>query len=335
MAKLTLSDVSNILGNPTSAAATINANNTLIETALENTLSRNGTIPNTMTADLDLNNNDILDVNLLSTNSLTVNGLPLVPGDAVNAANFATAAQGLKADTALQPAAIGTTIQPLDSDLTAIAALVSAANQLPYATGSGTWALTPFTAFARTILDDADASTALTTLGVSAFAQTILDDADASAVRTTIGAQPLDTDLTAIAALTSAADQLAYATGAGTWAMTGLTAFGRGLIDDANSSAGRATLGLVIGTNVQAFRLSGSATFDPPSLADGAGTTTTVTVTGAVMGNFAIPAFSLSTQGITVTANVTAADTVTVRFQNETGGVIDLGSGTLSVAVFN
>lgn len=78
---------------------------------------------------------------------------------------------------------------------------------------------------------------------------------------------------------------------------------------------------------------SGSATYDPPSLADGAGASTTVTATGAALGDFATASFSLSTQGITVTANVTAANTVTVRFQNETGGVLDLGSGTLKVIV--
>lgn len=79
--------------------------------------------------------------------------------------------------------------------------------------------------------------------------------------------------------------------------------------------------------------LTGSATYDPPSLADGAGASTTVTVTGAALGDFAQASFSLSTQGITVTANVTAANTVTVRFQNETGGILDLASGTLRAVV--
>lgn len=81
------------------------------------------------------------------------------------------------------------------------------------------------------------------------------------------------------------------------------------------------------------FMLTGSATYDPPSLADGAGASTTVTVTGAILGDFAMASFSLSTQGILVTANVTAANTVTVRFQNETAGVIDLLSGTLRACV--
>lgn len=70
------------------------------------------------------------------------------------------------------------------------------------------------------------------------------DDANFAATVTTslAGKQPLDTDLTAIAALTSAADKVPYSTGAGTWALTPLTAAGRALIDDADVATQRATL---------------------------------------------------------------------------------------------
>lgn len=59
MAKLTLTPLTSAY----QAVATLNANNTLIETALENTLSRDGTTPNTMSANLDMNSNDILNLN--------------------------------------------------------------------------------------------------------------------------------------------------------------------------------------------------------------------------------------------------------------------------------
>lgn len=77
----------------------------------------------------------------------------------------------------------------------------------------------------------------------------------------------------------------------------------------------------------------GSATYNPPSLADGVGTTTTVACTGAALGDFAHASFSLDLQGITLTAWVSSANVVSVRFQNESGGVLDLASGTLKVGV--
>jgi hypothetical protein len=65
MAKLTLSNLAN-LSNEASAVTTINNNSDAIETAIENTLSRDGTSPNSMGADLDLNGYDLINVgNLL------------------------------------------------------------------------------------------------------------------------------------------------------------------------------------------------------------------------------------------------------------------------------
>lgn len=58
--------------------------------------------------------------------------------------------------------------------------------------------------------------------------------------------------LASIAGLTTAADTMIYTTASNVYATTPLTAFGRSLIDDAAAVNARSTLGLVIGTNVQA-----------------------------------------------------------------------------------
>lgn len=50
--------------------------------------------------------------------------------------------------------------QPVDAELTALAALVSAGDRLPYFTGSGSAALATFTTYARTLVAAVDAATA-------------------------------------------------------------------------------------------------------------------------------------------------------------------------------
>ena len=78
MAKLTLTDLAN-LENETTAVNAINNNNTSIETALENTLSRDGTTPNTMGANLDMNSHKITNLSA-----------PTSPNDAARLADVST-----------------------------------------------------------------------------------------------------------------------------------------------------------------------------------------------------------------------------------------------------
>jgi hypothetical protein len=58
VAKITLSDLTTLSG----AAAVINENNAALKTAIDNTLSRDGTTPNVMQADLDMNSNQIINL---------------------------------------------------------------------------------------------------------------------------------------------------------------------------------------------------------------------------------------------------------------------------------
>jgi hypothetical protein len=88
------------------------------------------------------------------------------------------------------------------------------------------------------------------------------------------------------------------------------------------------------GTSISSGFLNGSKTHDFPSLTNGLTAVTTVTCTGATVGMFAIASLSTNTAGVTLVANVTAANTVTVRAVNQTGSTVDLASGTLKVRAF-
>jgi hypothetical protein len=86
---------------------------------------------------------------------------------------------------------------------------------------------------------------------------------------------------------------------------------------------------------LRADYLSGAVTWDPGSLADGAGETSAgITVTGAELGDFVSVAAPYDLQDATVTGYVSAADTVEIRIQNESGGVRDFAEGSWKVRVY-
>ncbi|MEO5336023.1 MAG: tail fiber protein [Magnetospirillum sp. WYHS-4] len=158
--------------------------------------------------------------------------------------------------------------------LAAIAGLVSAANLLPYFTGSGTAALAEITAFARTLLDDIDAAAARATLGLGTAATLnagaapgnlvqldgsgALPGVSAANLTNVPGNYTANPQLAALAALASAADKLPYFTGSGTASLADITAFARMLLDDADAAAARATLELGTASTLNAGTAAGN-----------------------------------------------------------------------------
>lgn len=77
-----------------------------------------------------------------------------------------------------------------------------------------------------------------------------------------------------------------------------------------------------------------AATINVASLADGAGATSQVTLNGVALGDIVLGVSAgVDLQDMTVTAYVQAANTIEIRVQNESGGVIDLASTTFRVLV--
>lgn len=169
MAKLTLSDITD-LQNESTVVSAINANNALVEVALENTLSRDGTSPNTMVGVLDMNSNQIYnlpaaiydtspvrksefdqavlgtgDGNVVGPAGATAGNIAVFSGSTghviseitkipvTQGGTNATTASAARTSLGL---AIGTDVQAFDSDLAAVAGL--AATGLIARTATGT-----------------------------------------------------------------------------------------------------------------------------------------------------------------------------------------------------
>ena len=226
MAKLTLSS----LTSSYRSNAALNANFDAIEAAIENTLSRDGTSPNAMAANLDMGSNLIINLSdpvsaqdgatknyvdgladtIADINAIThadgvfvvsdgtdwvgesgatarasmgvtigtdvqaydaglqdISGLATTDGNIIvgNGSNW-VAESGATARTSLG-LGIGTDVQAYDAGLTSLAGLTTAADKMVYTTALDTYAVTDLSSFARTVLDDATAKDARTTLDVN------------------------------------------------------------------------------------------------------------------------------------------------------------------------
>lgn len=326
MTKLVLNDLDN-LDNPISVVSTINSNNAAIKAALENTLSRNGASPNTMTANLDLDSYRIINLPEATSNTEPIRkgdasslilsvlaehpenyrgpagpqgpiGLQGSPGPAgpqgpqgatglqgaqgpagatgpqgPQGNTGATGLQGLKGDKgdkgdtgATGPQGPGITIKgsvatvgnlPSSGNVISDAYIVTADGHL-YVWGGSSW--TDVGQF-KGDKGDTGATGATGPAGSTTAAgcsfdpsgntyllgtnlQTAVKQADTALGTIASSKQNSDPMLSALSALTTSNNQMIYFTGSDTPVLATITAFGRSLIDDADNTAARSTLGL-------------------------------------------------------------------------------------------
>ncbi len=81
-------------------------------------------------------------------------------------------------------------------------------------------------------------------------------------------------------------------------------------------------------------QLDGTISWNPGAISSGAGaTSSSITVTGAALGDLAIVAAPYDMQGVIAHAYVSAANTAKIQIANLTGSSVTLGSGTWRVRV--
>jgi hypothetical protein len=77
-----------------------------------------------------------------------------------------------------------------------------------------------------------------------------------------------------------------------------------------------------------------TATLDASSLADGAGETNTIAVPGVALGDIVLSvSMGVDVSGISITPYVSAANAVSIRFQNESTTTVNLASTTIRCVV--
>ena len=199
--------------------------------------------------------------------------------------------------------AIGTDVQAYDAGLASIAGLTTSADTLIYTTASDTYATSTLTAAGRALLDDANAATQRTTLGLGSIATQ-----DASAVAITGGSATLST-------LTATSSSLASVAITG-GSITGITDLAIADGGTGASTAANARTNLGLGTLA-----TQSGTFSGTSSNTNTGDQT-ITLTGDVTGT-GTGTFAATIANDAVTGTKLADSSATVVSGNAPSGVGD------------
>lgn len=315
MAKLTLTSIGSRYGS----IDALNANFQAIEDAIENTLSLDGTAPNGMEVNLDMNSRSIINLADPSNNGDAVSKGWLLEqeGNAAASAEAAALSASLAENSAVEAAASATAASGASASETAAAA--SAATATTQAGIATTQATNASTSASNASSSASTASTAATNAGNAQTAAEAARDATLAAYDSFddryLGSKTsnptLDNDGNALVGgalyYNSVAAEMRVYTGSAWVAAyvsgTGFLAAANNLSDLANTTTARTNLGVAIGTNVQAY--------DADLTTLGAGGASARTFLGLAIGTD-VQAYDVDTAKTDVAQSFTAAQRGTV-----------------------
>jgi hypothetical protein len=137
---------------------------------------------------------------------------------AISGSNLATGISSLLS--------LSTTYQAKDDTLGALAGLTISSGKMIYGTGTDAFSTVSTTSFGRGLLNETDATSLISTLGLASLYQT------------------KDATLTALAGLTTSSGKMIYATGSDAFSQVDSTSFGRSVLNAADAAALRTLAGV-------------------------------------------------------------------------------------------
>lgn len=342
MTKLVLQDVANFQ-NESTAVTALKSNNDATKAAVEITLSRDGTTPNQMLSNLDMNNYKVINLpNALTSQEPATYGqlnaaTSAIGSGAVINADYVTLTNNptLLSERVLTQGAYtskvdtgpgGTvTIDVSDPELVALANTTSATDTVPYYTGVGTASTNPLTPYARTLIDDVDAATARTTLG--------------SVIGTNV--QAWDTDLDAVAGL--ATTGLIARTGAGTANTRTITGTANEITStNGDGVAGNPTVSLPSALTFTGKTVTGGTYASPtntgtstiPSIVGGSAAADTVLIKSTSSGSPSGDSASIQGTTINLRSPIGGGSTINLGAAGATGAQINIAGTTSGSTLF-